>query len=73
MSRPGTLTLERFFSHGYESKHTYPERPEPLEEKQVDMTMKEKVIYKEKVKMVTHREEECLYNKKISYGVLWKH
>ena len=63
----------KIFSHGYEIKHTYPERPEPLEAGEAGGYDYDRDIYKEKVKMVMRREEEYLYNKKLSYGVLWKH
>ena len=51
--------VRKIFSHGYEIKHTYPERPEPLEAGEAGGCDCERDIYK--VKMVMHREEEHLY------------
>ena len=48
----------KIFSHGYEIKHTYPKRPEPLEAGEAGGYDNERDIYKEKRKMVMHREEE---------------
>ena len=63
----------QIFLHGYEIKHTYPERPESLEAGEAGGYDYERDICKEKVKMVMHREEGYLYNKKLSYCVLWKY
>jgi hypothetical protein len=63
----------KIFSHGYEVEHTYPIRPEPVLGQGQDVYDFERDIYREKVKLVMRREEEYLYNKKLAYGVLWKH
>ena len=42
----------KILSHGYEIKHTYPERPGPLEAVEAGGYDYERDVYKEKVKMV---------------------
>ena len=63
--------VSKIFSHGVEISHALP--PKPLLTKASDPHHFKRDEYREKVRMILKREDEYNFNKKLSYGILWKH
>ena len=61
--------VSKLFSYGIETTYEYPEAPDSED----DQGNLEAHIWREQVKMIEKRKEEYKFNKKLVYGVLWKH
>jgi hypothetical protein len=63
--------ISKIFSHGIVV--TYVKPPRPAVGAGLDPHHFKRDEYREEVKMILKREEEFKFNKKLAYGVLWKH
>jgi hypothetical protein len=63
--------VSKIFSHGTEADYTIPDPP--VIRKGGDPFRYKRDQYREKVKFVMKRQEEYNVNKKLAYGILWKH
>ena len=61
--------VSKLFSYGIETTYEYPETPDF----QDDPGKLKAHIWREQVKLIEKRREDYKFNKKLVYGVLWKH